>query len=48
MFTLGVARTASLLSEMNWLKRDCRIKEDLGFDDAYWHRAAKVLRLAST
>jgi predicted TIM-barrel fold metal-dependent hydrolase len=32
-------------SERNWLRRDVQIKKALGFDDAYWRRAATVLRL---
>jgi uncharacterized protein len=43
---LGWLRSAHLLGETNWLRRDIRIKEMLGFDEAYWHRAAKVLRVA--
>jgi predicted TIM-barrel fold metal-dependent hydrolase len=35
-----------LIREPNWLRRDVLIKRGLGMDDAYWHRAAKVLRLA--
>jgi hypothetical protein len=34
-----------LLGERNWMRRDVRIKQALGFDDAYWHRAATLLRL---
>lgn len=34
-----------LIGERNWLSRDIRIKERLGFDEAYWHRAAGLLRL---
>jgi len=45
---VGFAEAFGLLGEPNWLRRDMMIKEKLGFDDAYWHRAAKVLRLAST
>ena len=32
-----------LLREDNWMQRDVLIKERLGLDDDYWHRAAKVL-----
>ena len=43
---LGWLRSSYLLlGETNWLRRDIRIKEMLGFDQAYWHRAAKVLGL---
>jgi predicted TIM-barrel fold metal-dependent hydrolase len=34
-----------LWSETNWLKRDVIIKQKLGFDQAYWHRAGRILRL---
>jgi hypothetical protein len=33
------------LREENWMKRDIMIKQRLGFDDAYWHRAASIVRL---
>ncbi|HYO11359.1 MAG TPA: amidohydrolase family protein [Tepidisphaeraceae bacterium] len=36
-----------LWRQRNWLKRDVLIKREIGFDDAYWQRAAKVLRLPS-
>jgi predicted TIM-barrel fold metal-dependent hydrolase len=36
-----------LWKEKNWLRRDVMIKTRLGFDEDYWHRAAKVLRLPS-
>src|SRR6185437_3728012 len=39
---LGI-RGLRLFSEGNWMKRDVLIKEQLGLDDAYWNRAAKVL-----
>jgi hypothetical protein len=31
--------------EKNWMRRDVLTKQRLGFDDAYWHRAATILRL---
>jgi predicted TIM-barrel fold metal-dependent hydrolase len=34
-----------LRHEANWMKRDVAIKQRLGFDEAYWQRAAQVLRL---
>jgi predicted TIM-barrel fold metal-dependent hydrolase len=43
---LGFAAFADLMSEPNWMKRDIAIKMQLGFDEAYWHRAAKVLRVS--
>jgi predicted TIM-barrel fold metal-dependent hydrolase len=33
------------MSERNWVRRDVRIKQELGFDRAYWERAARVLRM---
>ncbi len=34
---------AKLFRDMNWMRRDIRIKRALGFDDAYWHRAGALL-----
>jgi uncharacterized protein len=31
--------------ESNWMRRDVLAKRALGLDDAYWHRAATLLRL---
>ncbi len=45
MSMLGVETTFDLLRDMNWLRRDVRIKQRLGFDDAYWGRAGHVLRV---
>ncbi|HEY7114938.1 MAG TPA: amidohydrolase family protein, partial [Tepidisphaeraceae bacterium] len=42
---LGLAATAELLHEPNWIKRDVKIKQRLGFGPEYWERGAKVLRL---
>ena len=42
---LGVPASLGLMRERNWMQRDVLIKQRLGFDDAYWHRAAKVLRV---
>jgi predicted TIM-barrel fold metal-dependent hydrolase len=43
---LGLRKSMSLLfREVNWMRRDVRIKQELGFDDAYWQRAAPLLRL---
>lgn len=44
---IGLPAAAETLLEMNWLRRDVLIKQKLGFDQTYWHRAAKVLRLPS-
>ena len=43
-FRLGLSATAEFLQEPNWLRRDIRIKQRLGFGEDYWNRAAKVLR----
>lgn len=43
---LGMSTTADLWLEGNWLRRDALIKRALGFDSDYWHRAARVLKLA--
>ncbi|HWE03654.1 MAG TPA: amidohydrolase family protein [Tepidisphaeraceae bacterium] len=40
--SLGIG-SLGLLSIGNWMRRDVAIKERLGLDDDYWHRAAKVL-----
>lgn len=43
---LGVNQTLMLMEESNWLRRDVLIKKAMEtFDDAYWHRAAKILRM---
>jgi predicted TIM-barrel fold metal-dependent hydrolase len=42
---LGISATIELMHEKNWMRRDVLIKRRLGFDQDYWHRAAKVLRL---
>lgn len=36
----------SAMREGNWMKRDVMIKRALGFDDAYFARAATLLRLS--
>ncbi|MDB5173439.1 MAG: hypothetical protein JWN51_2212, partial [Phycisphaerales bacterium] len=41
---LGLA-SLRLLKSHNWMHRDVLIKERLGLDEAYWHRASKILRL---
>lgn len=40
---VGVAKGFELWREGNWMLRDVKIKQALGFDEAYWQRAAKVL-----
>lgn len=43
---LGLVRATRLLvGESNWMRRDVLIKQRLGFDEAYWHRAGQLLRL---
>ncbi len=42
---VGARGSVALMGEMNWLRRDVRIKEMLGFEQDYWLRAAKILRL---
>jgi predicted TIM-barrel fold metal-dependent hydrolase len=44
-FRLDLATSAELMMEKNWMKRDIEIKKALGFDDAYWQRAAKLLNV---
>ena len=41
----GPGKSLGLMFDRNWLRRDCRIKQALGFEQDYWHRAATVLRL---
>ncbi len=42
---VGVGNWFEAMSEDNWIRRDVLIKQHLGFDEEYWNRAAKVLRL---
>ena len=42
---VGLGGMVNLLEEPNWLRRDVLIKKRMGFDDAYWHRAGKLLRM---
>jgi len=44
-FRIGWGSARKLLRDGNWMRRDILIKRKLGFDDAYWHRAATVLRI---
>jgi mannonate dehydratase len=46
--TLGLTGTAEALHERNWLRRDIRIKQRLGFDQPHWDRAARVLKLPAS
>ena len=45
VMSLNWRESLTVMRESNWMRRDVLIKERLGFDDAYWHRAAKVLRM---
>jgi predicted TIM-barrel fold metal-dependent hydrolase len=43
---IGLRQAVGLLwSEGNWMRRDVLVKQRLGFEDAYWQRAATLLRL---
>ena len=42
---LGVMTSLGLMKDGNWMRRDVETKRRLGFDDAYFHRAATLLRL---
>ena len=44
---IDVGTSIGLLRDPNWLRRDVRIKQRLGFDHAYWARAGNVLRKTS-
>ena len=44
--SIGLQESFKLWKEKNWMRRDVLIKEKLDLDDAYWHRAAKILRLS--
>jgi uncharacterized protein len=43
---LGYEHVVPLMLERNWMRRDVLIKQKLGFDEAYFRRGAKVLRLS--
>ena len=42
---LGAGMALHHLDNPNWLQRDIDIKRALGFDDAFFHRTAEVLRI---
>lgn len=42
---LGTATALDLMADGNWMRRDVRIKQALGFDEGYWQRAGSILRL---
>jgi len=41
----SVRKLWALMHTKNWIRRDIEIKQSLGFEEAYWHRAGKVLGL---
>jgi hypothetical protein len=40
---IGLSKCLQMWGESNWVRRDVEIKRCLGFDDAYWQRAGKIL-----
>jgi predicted TIM-barrel fold metal-dependent hydrolase len=42
---IGMGDAVEMLHEENWMRRDVLIKQRLGFDAAYWNRAANILKL---
>jgi predicted TIM-barrel fold metal-dependent hydrolase len=42
---IGCAQSLEALRDPNWMRRDVTIKQQLGLDADYWHRAATVLRV---
>lgn len=46
-FQLGPWSALKLMRERNWMRRDVLIKQKLGFDQAYWERAGKLLRIGA-
>jgi predicted TIM-barrel fold metal-dependent hydrolase len=43
---VGLGRALKLMTtEGNWMRRDVLAKRALGFEEAYWHRAATLLRM---
>jgi predicted TIM-barrel fold metal-dependent hydrolase len=43
--TIGLRNTIRAFADRNWLRRDVTLKKLLGFDEAYFNRAATILRL---
>jgi predicted TIM-barrel fold metal-dependent hydrolase len=43
--SIGLPEAWQLMGDPNWLRRDLRIKQRLGFDRDYWDRAGTILRL---
>lgn len=45
--TIGWKKSRDILREPNWIRRDVLVKQQFpGLDEAYWLRAAKVLKLS--
>lgn len=42
---LGLGASWAVMDESNWMRRDVLIKQRLGLNSDYWHRAGKILRL---
>ena len=42
---IGMKSSLSAMGESNWIQRDIRLKREVGFDEAYWQRAGKLLRV---
>jgi predicted TIM-barrel fold metal-dependent hydrolase len=42
---LGWPTAWKLFNDPNWMRRDLAIKQRLGLDDAYWHRAGTILKI---
>ena len=47
LLPLGIRESWRLMADRNWMRRDITIKRKLGFDETYFHRAGKVLKLSS-
>jgi predicted TIM-barrel fold metal-dependent hydrolase len=45
--SVGIRNAFKAMREKNWMRRDVMIKEQLGFDDAYWQRAARIVGVTS-
>ncbi|HEV3262767.1 MAG TPA: amidohydrolase family protein [Gemmataceae bacterium] len=44
---IGWLKALRLFGEQNWMRRDVLAKQQLGLEEAYWHRAGTLLRLAA-
>ncbi len=42
---LGARDSIEMILQTNWMRRDILIKQKLGFDADYWHRAANLLKI---